>query len=786
MLPVQTVKTRSGFTRRTVPDTDPQLDHPFEGFSCTADSKVAALSSSVVEQQVERTSTRRRIKLSSNTHWQVATIGAVTGSVLTFLGVSPTGSAPLDLLVLVAAAAFGTWTACTAPWWLLVASSTVSTALNPLGAGTVVGLAGIGVSAWVGMQQRSNPVIRAGAAALVMVSFAFVGNLFQFGISTAIAMIVVGSLCFAGLRRRPRADRRLAMNIVAVTTVAIVGVVAIAALSGFRARNNLRSANQHANSGLKAMRSADFETASTEFKAAADEFARTNNKLTAPWVQPVRLVPLAAQQWRAVDLVSNTAADASMTIGENAGAVDLDRLKINNGQIDVSAIQNLEQPLEDVRGAVGSLGNAVDAARSPWLLPQISDRLDELADDVDRQQVLGDNALDAVKLAPAILGADGTRNYFLMITTPAEARGQGGFMGSFAEISITDGKIAIVTMGRPADLNDVVNDKSAQLPAAPQDWMDTWGQYWFRGSTGELANDVWSIVGMSAHFPNTAQVIQELYPQSGGREIDGVFSLDAYGVEALVGLVGPLEVDTSPVLTGENTAEFILLDQYVGLSDTDLAETNENRTDMLSSVAEVAIDRLLTSNPPDPVQLGQALFPLGKEGRVLAWAADPDEEALFEQIGIDGRILGRSSFGDDQTPSQGVQVVVNNALGNKIDSFLRRTTKVEGDRVSIDFTNTAPTGGLPRYVIGTNVDAAPAVGTNRMIVTIYTTGGISEPTVNGEPISAANQTEAGVSMHTFSLEIASGETATLSFVTNDGTPYVVDQPLVRTPVAEGG
>ena len=39
-----------------------------------------------------------------------------------------------------------------------------------------------------------------------------------------------------------------------------------------------------------------------------------------------------------------------------------------------------------------------------------------------------------MRLAPQMLGAEGVRRYFIAFTTPAEARGMGGFMGNWAVI----------------------------------------------------------------------------------------------------------------------------------------------------------------------------------------------------------------------------------------------------------------------------------------------------------------------------------------------------------------
>ena len=43
----------------------------------------------------------------------------------------------------------------------------------------------------------------------------------------------------------------------------------------------------------------------------------------------------------------------------------------------------------------------------------------------------------------------------------------------------------------------------------------------------------WQQVNVSPNFPVTAQVIQQLYPQSGGDDVDGVIAIDPFGLASI-------------------------------------------------------------------------------------------------------------------------------------------------------------------------------------------------------------------------------------------------------------
>ena len=134
--------------------------------------------------------------------------------------------------------------------------------------------------------------------------------------------------------------------------------------------------------------------------------------------------------------------------------LDLDALRIVDSRIDIDAVTALREPMLQVQEAIDGLDQAMADSQNGWLVPPVADRLTELAVEVDDQQVVAQRALDALDVAPAVLGADGERVYFVMFTTPAEARGQGGFMGNYAEITIDQGRIEMTEFGRHTDLND--------------------------------------------------------------------------------------------------------------------------------------------------------------------------------------------------------------------------------------------------------------------------------------------------------------------------------------------
>lgn len=113
----------------------------------------------------------------------------------------------------------------------------------------------------------------------------------------------------------------------------------------------------------------------------------------------------------------------------------------------------LQGPFTCLSGAIASLDQAVAASDSQWLASIVRDELHDLDDDLAVNDMRLDNAIAAVELAPQMLGADGDRFYLVLFTTPAEARGLGGFPGNYAVLRASNGRLKMPTFGRVSDLS---------------------------------------------------------------------------------------------------------------------------------------------------------------------------------------------------------------------------------------------------------------------------------------------------------------------------------------------
>lgn len=718
--------------------------------------------------------------LTSKLVMSIVLVGAVTGIVTAVLGASPTGSAPTDVVVLMLATTAAVWFGSSAPWWLIGSLGAVGVVLADGVIVAAIALLVVIDSIVAGRTGLATRLVRAVLVAGAIVALAMAREVGGWGVNAAIAVLAVAVVAGVGLVLQPSSRRVGVIGLAVVTLLAAVATVA-AIVIGQSARDDLQSGNREARAGLRHLEAGEFDDARDIFATASASFGRAADALDSPLLLPARLVPIVSQHVTAGTELSQAAVTATRTVDRELEGIDVDALTITDGRIDLDAVRALSSSMAELQAAIDDLDAAVDTARSGWLLDPVVDVLDELSDDLDRQRARGEHVVAALEVAPAMLGGDGERVYLVMFTTPAEARGQGGFMGNWAELSIDDGLISMTDHGNDEALNDG-GTRPRRLEHAPDDWLARYGQFGFVNSEGNVGEVPWKNVTMSPNFPSTAQVAAELYPKSGGRAVDGVFNLDVYALATLVGLVGPIDVEGVPYpLNGRNTADFLLFEQY-------LDDDHSARGDMLDAITVAAVEGLLRSNPPDPLDLGKAMAPLVGERRVMAWATDESEQELFTRLGLDGSLRSSTEDAAEHHTEHIVSVALSNGGASKIDVFLEQDVTIvdgpEGLRLRIELTNNSPAGGLPDFIIG-NAIGRPT-GTSRLWVTGFASVPITDVVESGRRPSFALGREAGLYTASAFVELGPGASTVMEFdldsamLTADDFDIVL-QALVRSP-----
>jgi Protein of unknown function (DUF4012) len=534
--------------------------------------------------------------------------------------------------------------------------------------------------------------------------------------------------------------------------LAVAGGVAaffstLAGLAAADARGDLEAGVRDVRIGLTSVGRGDAQPAAAALDHAAERFRDAGNRMDAWWVQPARVVPVVGRQWKALSAVAHTGEEVTTTGARLVAAADPARLTAAVGQVPIEAVAALHDPADEAGAVLAQARRRLARADSPWLLPQADDRLDDLAERVVAAQGQAASMRDAAQVAPALLGADGPRRYLLAVQTPSELRGSGGFIGNYAEVIADRGTLSLGRTGRTNDLN-LAGRAAAKTIHGPPDYVSRYSRF-------EPAR-LWQNVTVSPDFPTVAQVIADLYPQSGGAPIDGVIAVDPAGLGAVLKAIGPVTVADWPEPIGADNAERVLLfEQYARLKGDD-------RHDFLDHVTDAVWRRLTSRSVPLP-DLAQALGPAVSGKHVMLAATRPGEQAALQRLGVSGA-MPPPAPGEDS-----LAVVAQNGGGSKIDWFLRRHVEVgvsvkDGrvqQGVAISLRNEAPAAGLPSYIIGNILTPPLPSGTSKLYLSVYTPWGLDEALLDGEPLTMESEEELGRNVYSAFLAIPPGQTVTV-------------------------
>jgi hypothetical protein len=240
--------------------------------------------------------------------------------------------------------------------------------------------------------------------------------------------------------------------------------------------------------------------------------------------------------------------------------------------------------------------------------------------------------------------------------------------------------------------------------------------------------------------------------------------IDPKAVAAFLQFVGPVRIAGLPEpLTTQNASEALLRQQYDILQGN--AASTTARHDYLQAALQATFARLLSGSLPGTRSLANALAPVVHSGDLEFWSSHQDDQPLLEGLGVSGA-FPKARGGDL------LSVETSNSANNKADAYLftsvdDRVTFNPGSgavtaHVTVTLRNTAPSSGLPAYVIGSFRDSGLSPGTNLTWLTVYSPLGITEDPASRTDIRPVAEPEFGVNAYSAFVAIPSGRTVTVS------------------------
>ena len=548
-------------------------------------------------------------------------------------------------------------------------------------------------------------------------------------------------------RRRVVRWALVSLGAVLLATIAWVGV------RGLLAKNELEAAVPLAQQVQQQVIDGEANAAVVTFEQL-DAHAQAAESLTSDVVwRAYELVPIVGPNLAVVRELASVVAQVSdegiRPLTELAGKIDPSSLKPVNNTVDL-------EPLIEVQPTVHAAAVALDVAYARVDKVERSDILGVVRDAVDRLHSAVKGARDAVQsvdkavtLLPAMLGADGPRNYLLLFQNPAELRSTGGIPGALALIHTDGGRIDLVQQASTADFTKF-EQPVLDLP------IET--QILYGKITGQYIQDV----TLTPQFPIGASLAREMWRLQFGVEVDGVIAVDPFVLGYLLDATGPLTLASGDQLSGSNAVSLLLSEVYARFPET----ADQDR--FFAEAASAAFAHIV-SGAGDPKVLIEAFARSGNERRVLVWSAHEDDQEVLEATTLSG------SLPVSEPGVQRLGVYENDATAAKMDYYLStdiaygmencredgRATMV----VDVTLTNIAPADAatsLPEYVTGVGAYGV-APGRISTIVSVYGPVGAlnSGAEADFEGFAEHPAADSGRPVSSFQIELGPGETKTV-------------------------
>ncbi len=337
-----------------------------------------------------------------------------------------------------------------------------------------------------------------------------------------------------------------------------------------------------------------------------------------------------------VYLVSGSADDPS-----SVGMMETLALAAVEGQPHFEAARTELQRVQELRERV----------TGRHLSPEVSGLVERL----DRYLPLLDTGVEALLVAPSLLGADEPRAYLLLAQNEQELRATGGFISSVALLRLSGGRILEL------DFRDsyAVDDLSQPHPAAPQPLEE------------HMLAEIWLLRDANWYpdFPTSAQAARDLYHLDQGILVDGVIAADLTAMQLLVGAMEPVELEGyEEEVTGGNVVGLM---QRYWASPSGEGQTGDwwaHRKDFMGDLLSAMMERMQSDiSSIDLGRLGNALRRSMEEKHILIYLVDPVLGASLSENGWDGAI--------NSTDGDYLMVIDSNMGFNKVNASVE--TQVE-------------------------------------------------------------------------------------------------------------
>ncbi|WP_129788062.1 DUF4012 domain-containing protein [Promicromonospora panici] len=437
----------------------------------------------------------------------------------------------------------------------------------------------------------------------------------------------------------------------------------------------------------------------------------------------------------------------------------------HDGRIDLEPLQQVAPDMQRADQSIGYARERVDGLGGT-MLPPVSDAVEQLSGALTELRMTSATAARAAAVIPSMLGADEPQDWLVLVQNPAEPRALGGIPGTVIALRADQGEVEL-TEQMPGIAVGPFDEPVLPLTAEEQQVLgDEELGRWMRNVT------------MTPDFPRAAELAQEMWRLETGQTVDGVMTIDPVVLADLVQVDGPIDAGPGGMLEGGDLVSYLLN----GIYKTERPEVQDR---IFATMAERSFARLVAGQG-DALGMIDSLAESARQGRLLLWSADEEVNRRLQ-----GTVLDGSLRGDGDRPVVGVftQGIDTGKIGYYLDTAVEvaeRDRRPDGSRelaVTVTYTSRVKASeveGLPEYLTGRGTENP---GNVRLFSLVYAPNGGSmvHSEENGVKSRLSPQSHDGLSLATQRVELAPGETTSMTYVMITGKQEIGDLILRTTP-----
>ena len=402
--------------------------------------------------------------------------------------------------------------------------------------------------------------------------------------------------------------------------------------------------------------------------AAVDTIAAKTDSINSEVHKPLwnlaALIPVYGEDVRSVQKlgeIGETLVDDALTpISRNVSGLSLNNL-VKDGAIDVNLLSTFSSAVLDSLPAIQTSVTQISSLPDPHI-GKLKDIFDKIKKPLSSAEGLIDQARPILENLPSMLGANGqTRRYLIIAQNNSELRTTGGLPGSWGTITVSDG---VISMG---EFQTILHADGLSVEMTDEE----------RQAIATNMNTDPAQVNCTPDFKRVGEMAQDYWEQATGEKVDGVFAIDPVFLQRLLSLTGGITTADGTVVDGTNAAKVLLSDTYWKFGNDYTAQD-----EFFSNVAGQCFEQVMGHLGDAGLEpLMDVLTKSAKDGRILVWMQNEDEEGVIRLFGMTGE-LGA----DPSKPVLGVYF--NDDTYSKMSWYLKAKTTVDSGTKNPDGTTT--------------------------------------------------------------------------------------------------